>query len=85
MVHVQSRDDADVKTGDNRTLPARMALARILKDSAFVTSLPIAQRLNPCSLTMAALAGVSLSLLHLCMHVKERRSYVIPAVFCVAA
>ena len=49
-----------MKTGDGRTMPARTTLARILKDAAFVTSLPIAQRLCPSSLAMAALAGLSL-------------------------
>ena len=56
---VQCQDDANVKMGDSRTMHARTTLARILKDSAFVTSLPVAQRLCPCSLATAALAGVS--------------------------
>ncbi len=48
-----------MKMGDSRTMHARTTLARILKDSAFVTLLPVAQRLCPCSLATAALAGVS--------------------------
>lgn len=46
-----------MKTGDSRTLHARSSLSKILKNSAFVTTLPIAQRLSPCSVAIAALAG----------------------------
>lgn len=59
---MQSEDDVNVKTGDSRTMHARTTLARILKDSAFVTVLPVAQRLSPCALAMAALAGLPLTL-----------------------
>ena len=60
VLHMQSQDDANVKTGDGRTMHARTTLARILKDSAFIAAVPIAQRLSPCSLATAALAGLSL-------------------------
>lgn len=71
MLHAQCQDDANVKTGDSRTMQARTTLARILKDSAFVTSLPIAQRLCPCALAIAALSGLSLaSQPHQCLHLQ---------------
>ena len=54
---MQSQQDACVKAGDERTLPARSLLSRILKDTACLNCLPVAQRLSPCSLAMVALAG----------------------------
>ena len=58
---MQSQDDANVKAGDSRTMHARTTLARILKDAILVTAVPVAQRLSPCALAMAALAGLPLS------------------------
>ena len=46
-----------MKAGDSRTLPARSALSRVLKDAPVLTALPIAHRLSPATLALAALAG----------------------------
>ncbi len=61
---MQIQQDACVKAGEGRTLQARLLLSRILKDTACLNCLPVAQRLSPCSLAMVALAGTSALLLH---------------------
>lgn len=54
---LQCEQDASVKAGDSRTLPARSTLSRVLKDAPVLTALPIAHRLSPATLALAALAG----------------------------
>ena len=48
-----------MKAGHSRTLPARSTLSRVLKDTPILTALPVAHRLSPATLALAALAGGS--------------------------